>query len=72
MEKFAAFVEDAAQRARHGEDELAVGQVEAHGVGDPVADPTDAALVAAGAEVACLACEGEESLVSPTGALQGG
>ena len=51
VEEFAPLAEDAAQRAWHGEDELAVRQVEAHHVGDPVADPADAALVAAGAEV---------------------
>ena len=72
VEEFAALAEDAAQRAWHGEDELAVREVEAHGVGNPVADPADAALVAAGAEVAGLAGEGDELLVAATGALQAG
>ena len=72
VEQFAALAEDATQRAWHGEDELAVRKVVAHGVGDPVADPADAALVAAGAEVAGLAGEGEELFVAAAGALEGG
>ena len=70
--ELATLAEDTAQGARHGEHELAVREVEAHGVGDPVADPADAALVAAGAEVPCLAGEGEELLVPAVRALQAG
>ena len=72
VEELAAFAEDAAQGPGHGEDELAVRDVEADGVGDPVAGAADAALVAAGAEVAGLAGEGEEFFVAAVGALEAG
>ena len=54
IEKFAAFAEDAPERFGHGEDELAVRDVEADVVGDPVAGLFNLALVAARAEVAGL------------------
>ena len=60
IEKFAAFAEDAPERFGHGEDELAVRDVEADVVGDPVAGLFNLALVAARAEVAGFAGEGEE------------
>jgi hypothetical protein len=49
-----------------------VRQVEADGVGDPVAYPADAALVAAGAEAPGLTGEGEELLVTAAGTLEAG
>ena len=55
-----------------GEDELAVGDVEADGAGDPVAGLADAALVAGRAEVAGLAGEGEEFLVAVVRAVEAG
>jgi len=66
-EEVAAFAKDAAQDARHGEDELAVGNRFAECLGDPVAGAANAALVAGRAEVAALAGEGEEALVAAVG-----
>ena len=67
VEEVAPLAEDAAQHAGNGEDELAVGDGLAEGFGDPVAGGADAALVAlvaSRADVAALAGEGEEALVS--------
>ena len=70
VEELAALAEDASQGLGHGEDELSVGHVEAEDAGDPVAGLADFALVAARAEVAGLAGEGEEPLVAAVGTLQ--
>jgi hypothetical protein len=72
VEEFAPFAEDAPERFGHGEDELAVGEVEADVVGDPAADLFDFALVAGRAEVAGFAGEGEEFLVAAIRALEAG
>ena len=64
MEEVTAFAEDAAQHFRDGEDELAVGDGVADGLGDPCAGLEGAALMAGGAEVAGFAGEGEEVLVA--------
>jgi hypothetical protein len=72
VEEVASFAKDAAQGPGHGEDELAVGNVVAKGVADPVAGGADAALMAGGAEVAALAGEGEELFVAAIGALKAG
>lgn len=72
VEEVASLAEDAAQGPGHGEDELAVGDVVAEGVADPVASGADAALMAGGAEVATLAGKGEELFVAAIGALKAG
>jgi hypothetical protein len=69
-EELAAFAKNAAQDLGDGEDELAVGDFVADGVGDPLAGGADAALVAGGAEVATLASEGEEAFVATIRALE--
>ena len=69
-EELAAFAKNAAQDLGDGEDELAVGDFVADGVGDPLAGGADAALVAGGAEVATLAGEGEEAFVATIRALE--
>jgi hypothetical protein len=71
-EEMAAFAKDAAQDFGDGEDELAVGDLVADGVGDPFADGAGAALVAGGAEVAAFAGECEEAFVAAVGALEAG
>ena len=71
-EQLAAFAEDAAEHARHGEHELAVGNLAADVVGDPVAGGQGAALVAGGAEIATFAGEGHELFVAAVGALEAG
>jgi hypothetical protein len=68
----AAFAEDAAQDFGDGEDELAVGHFVADGGGNPVAGGADATLMAGRAEVAALAGEGEDALVTAVGALEAG
>lgn len=72
VEEVASLTEDAAQGPGHGENELAVGDVVAEGVADPVAGGADTALMAGGAEVATLAGEGEELFVAAIGALKAG
>ena len=72
MQEVAAFAEDAAEHPGDGEDELAVRDLAADGGGDPGAGGADAAHVAGGAEVASLAGEGHELLVSAVGALEAG
>ena len=71
-EQLAALAEDAAEHARHGEHELAVGYLAADVVGDPVAGGQGATLVAGGAEIATFASEGHELFVAAVGALQAG
>ena len=71
-EEVAALAEDAAEHPGDGEDELAVRDLAADGGGDPGAGGADAAHVAGGAEVASLAGEGHELLVSAVGALEAG
>ena len=71
-EEVAAFAEDAAEHAWDGEDELAVRDLAADGGGDPGAGGADAAHVAGGAEVASLAGEGHELLVSAVWTLEAG
>jgi len=71
-EQLAAFAEDAAEHARHGEHELAVGYLAADVVGDPVAGGQGAALVAGGAKIPRLASEGHELFVAAVGALEAG
>jgi len=71
-EEFASFAEDSPERFGHGEDELAVRDVEADVVGDPVASLFDLALVAGRAEVAGFAGEGEELFVAAVRALEAG
>ena len=71
-EEVAAFAEDAAQDLGEGEDELAVGDLVADGVGDPFAKGASATLVACGAEVAAFAGEGEEAFVAAVRALETG
>lgn len=58
VEKVAALAEDATQGPWDGEDELAVGNLVAEGMGDPVAGGADAALMAGGAEEAAPAAAG--------------
>ena len=72
VEKVTALAEDATQGTRHGEDELPVGHVVTEDVGDPMPGLADPSLVAARAEVAALAGEGEELLVPAVGALEPG
>ena len=72
VEEVTALAEDAAQHFREGEDELAVGNVVADGVGDPCAGLAHAALVAGGAEVPGLTGEGEEFLVPALRAMEAG
>jgi hypothetical protein len=72
VEEFASFAEDSPERFGHGEDELAVRDVEADVVGDPVASLFDLALVAGRAEVAGFAGEGEELFVAAVRALEAG
>ena len=71
-EQLAAFAKDAAEHARHGEHELAVGYLAADVVGDPVAGGEGAALVAGGTEIATFAGEGHELFVAAVGALEAG
>jgi hypothetical protein len=71
-EQLAAFAEDAAEHARDGEHELAVGHLVADVVGDPVAGGQGAALVAGRAEGAGFTSEGDQLFVSAVGALQAG
>jgi hypothetical protein len=71
-EQVAAFAEDAAQDLGDGEDELAVGDFVADGVGDPLTHGAGATLVAGRAEVAALAGEGEEAFVTTVRALEAG
>ena len=72
MAEVPALAEDAAQHFRECEDELAVRDFVADGGGDPSAGLADAALVAGGAEVAGLAGEGEELLVTAIGTMKAG
>ena len=72
MQEVAALAEDAAEHPGDGEDELAVRDLAADGGGDPGAGGADAAHVAGGAEVASLAREGHQLLVSAVGALEAG
>ena len=58
--------------ARHGKDELPVGDGMADGAGDPVAGLAHPALMAGGAEMASLAGEGEQALVAAVGTLEAG
>jgi hypothetical protein len=70
VEKFAPFAEDPAEGFRHRKHELPVRHVEAEDARDPVAGLADFALMAARAEVARLAGEGEEALVAAVGTLE--
>jgi len=70
IEELAALAEDAAKGFRHRKHELAVRHLEAEDSGDPVAGLADFALMAARAEVARLAGEGEEALVAAVGTLE--
>ena len=72
VEEVAALAEDAAEHFREGEDELPVRDFLADGGGDPHPGLAGAALVAGGAEVAGLACEGEELFVTAIGAMEAG
>ncbi len=72
VEELAPLAEDAAQGPGHREHELAMRHLEADLVGNPIAEGTDAALVAAGTEVSGLAGEGEEFLMAAVGALEPG
>jgi len=67
-EQVAALAEDRAKDLRDGEDELRVGNGQADVVGDPTGGLEGTALVAGGAEVAGLAGEGEQVLVTAAGA----
>ena len=69
-EEFPSFAENAAQNSGNREDKLAVRHVMADACGDPAAGTADATLVAGGAEVAALACEGEEFFVTAVRALE--
>ena len=71
-EEVATFAEDAAEHLGDGEDELAVGDLVADGVGDPFAKGASATLVACGAEVAAFTGEGEEAFVAAVRALETG
>ena len=70
IEELAALAEDPAEGFRHRKHELAMRHLEAEDSGDPVAGLADFALMAARAEVARLAGEGEEALVAAVGALE--
>jgi len=70
IEKFSPFAENAAQGLGHRKDELSVRHVEAEDAGDPVAGGADLPLMTARAEMARLAGEGEEALVSTVRALE--
>jgi hypothetical protein len=70
IEELAALAEDAAEGFRHRKHELAVRHLEAEESGDPVAGLADFALMAARAEVARLAGEGEEARVAAVGTLE--
>ena len=70
VEKFAPFAEDPAEGFRHRKHELPVRHLEAEDARDPVAGLADFALMAARAEVARLAGEGEEALVAAVGTLE--
>jgi len=72
IEKLAPLAEDAAQWLWHGKHELPVGHLEAEDAGDPVAGGADFPLMAARAEMPCLAGEGEEALVPAVGTLKPG
>jgi hypothetical protein len=72
VEKLAALAENATEGFGHGEDELPVRHFEAEDAGDPVAGGADFALMAARTEVARLAGEGEEALVSAVRTLESG
>jgi len=58
-EQVASLTENATQDSGDGEHELPVRDIMADTCGDPAAGTADATLVAGGAEVAALACEGE-------------
>jgi hypothetical protein len=68
VEQLASFAENATEGFGHGEDELPVRHVEAKNPGNPITGRADFALMAARAEVARLAGEGEEALVPAIGA----
>jgi hypothetical protein len=68
-EEFPSFAENAAQNSGNREDKLAVRHVMADACGDSAAGTADATLVAGGAEVAALACKGEEFFVTAVRAL---
>jgi hypothetical protein len=70
VEELASFAENATEGFGHGEDELPVWNLEAEDAGDPVAGGADLPLMATGTEVARLAGEGEEPLVSAVGTLE--
>ncbi len=72
VEQFSSFAKDTTEWPRHSEDELAMGNVEADGLGDPVAGLANAALVAAWAEVAGFAGEGEELFMPAIGTEDAG
>jgi hypothetical protein len=70
IEELAPFAENATEGFRHRKHELPVRHFEAEDAGDPVSGLADFALMATRTEVARLAGEGEEALVSAFGALQ--
>ena len=70
VEELASFAENATEGFGHGEDELPVWNLEAEGAGNPVAGGADLPLMATGTEVARLAGEGEEALVSAVRTLE--
>ena len=72
VEELAAFAEDTAQGPGHRENELAVRNLKADLVGDPIAQGADTALVATGAEMPSLAGEGEQLFVPTFGAQEPG
>lgn len=72
VEELATFAEDAAQGPGHRKDELAVRNLEANIVGNPITQGADTALVAAGAEMPALAGECEQLLMAAVGALEAG
>jgi len=72
VEGLATFAEDAAQGPGHRKDELAVRNLEANIVGNPITQGADTALVAAGAEMPALAGECEQLLMAAVGALEAG
>ena len=71
-EASAVVAEERAEEAGEGEDDVAVGDGGADGVGDEGTLDTGAALVARGAEAALFTGEGEEEFVVAVGAVQAG
>lgn len=72
VEQRAVPEEERADEPEHGENNVSMGHGRADGVGDEATLDESAPLVAAGAEAALFAGEGEEELVIALGAVQAG